>query len=223
MRFDRDLSPTARLAARGQVFAADGREHRPLGGRRRHRARKCRSLELAIEHPESVRYQTWARQKRSASLRLRATRRANREVRTLPAQTFPPAFVAQIAGRNVVRPAVLRDRTGRQGRPRDGFLSRRRGADFKGSGEPAESPLLAEAVGQRRHLATWLPPKQRIDGRVAVLNARYSHNYFHWLIEILPRVVPMRRAGIAADYYLVDCLSPFQQTALAASASSGTN
>ena len=51
---------------------------------------------------------------------------------------------------------------------------------------------------------------------MAVLNARYSHNYFHWLIEILPRLVPMRRAGIVADYYLVDCLSPFQQTALAA-------
>ena len=41
---------------------------------------------------------------------------------------------------------------------------------------------------------------------MAVLNARYSHNYFHWLIEILPRLVPLRRAGIAADYYLVDCL-----------------
>jgi capsular polysaccharide biosynthesis protein len=62
----------------------------------------------------------------------------------------------------------------------------------------------------------WLPPKQRIAGRVAVLNARYSHNYFHWLIEILPRVMPLRRAGLSADFYLVDCLSPFQQTALAA-------
>jgi capsular polysaccharide biosynthesis protein len=51
---------------------------------------------------------------------------------------------------------------------------------------------------------------------VAVLNARYSHNFFHWLIEILPRVVTMKRAGVAADYYLVDSLSAFQQSALAA-------
>ena len=28
----------------------------------------------------------------------------------------------------------------------------------------------------------WLPPKQRIDGRVAVLNTRFSHNFYHWMI-----------------------------------------
>jgi capsular polysaccharide biosynthesis protein len=62
----------------------------------------------------------------------------------------------------------------------------------------------------------WLPQRQRIDGRVAVLNTRFSHNYYHWLIDILPRLMPLRQLGVEADYYLIDCLSPFQQNVLAA-------
>jgi len=62
----------------------------------------------------------------------------------------------------------------------------------------------------------WLPPKQTIRGRVAVLNTLHSHNYYHWLCDILPRLSSLRRAGVAADYYLVDCLAAFQQQALAA-------
>ena len=44
----------------------------------------------------------------------------------------------------------------------------------------------------------WLPRKQRIDGRVAVLNTRFSHNFYHWMIDILPRLMPLRRIGIEA-------------------------
>jgi capsular polysaccharide biosynthesis protein len=62
----------------------------------------------------------------------------------------------------------------------------------------------------------WLPGKQRIDGCVAVLNTRFSHNFYHWMIDILPRLMPLRRIGAEADYYLIDCLSPFQQNVLAA-------
>jgi hypothetical protein len=62
----------------------------------------------------------------------------------------------------------------------------------------------------------WLPPKQHIEGRVAALNARSCHNFFHWLIEVLPRLATLRRAGVIADYYLVDCLSAFQQSVLGA-------
>jgi capsular polysaccharide biosynthesis protein len=62
----------------------------------------------------------------------------------------------------------------------------------------------------------WLPPKRRVEGRVAVLNTRYSHNFYHWMIDILPRLVALRRAGLSADYYLVDCLTSFQQSVLAA-------
>jgi capsular polysaccharide biosynthesis protein len=62
----------------------------------------------------------------------------------------------------------------------------------------------------------WLPPKQRVDGRVAVLNTRYSHNFYHWLIDILPRLAAVQRLGAHVDFYLVDCLHPFQQTVLEA-------
>jgi hypothetical protein len=62
----------------------------------------------------------------------------------------------------------------------------------------------------------WLPPKRHADGRVAVLNTRYSHNFYHWMVDVLPRLMPLRRAGMKPDYYLVDCLTPFQQSVLAA-------
>jgi capsular polysaccharide biosynthesis protein len=61
----------------------------------------------------------------------------------------------------------------------------------------------------------WLPRTQRIEGSVAVLNTRFSHNFYHWLIDILPRVVPLRRVGIEPDFYLIDCLTNFQKTVLA--------
>ena len=50
---------------------------------------------------------------------------------------------------------------------------------------------------------------------VAVLNTRFSHNFYHWLIDILPRLVPLRRVGVQPDFYLIDCLTPFQKTVLA--------
>jgi len=61
----------------------------------------------------------------------------------------------------------------------------------------------------------WLPPKRRIDGTVAILNKQFSHNFYHWLTEVLPRFVALRRFGAKVDYYLVDCLSNFQQNVLA--------
>jgi capsular polysaccharide biosynthesis protein len=62
----------------------------------------------------------------------------------------------------------------------------------------------------------WLPPKQHVTGSVAVLNTRHSHNYYHWLCDILPRLVPLRWAGVRPDYYLVDCKTDFQRNVLAA-------
>ncbi len=59
-----------------------------------------------------------------------------------------------------------------------------------------------------------LPPPQRLAGSAATLNLRCSHNYFHWLTEILPRLATLRRAGVECDYYLVDCHTPFQRSVL---------
>ncbi|HEX3599367.1 MAG TPA: glycosyltransferase family 61 protein [Lacipirellulaceae bacterium] len=61
----------------------------------------------------------------------------------------------------------------------------------------------------------WLPPKQRIDGSVAVLNTQHSHNFYHWLCDILPRLAPLNWIGAQPDFYLVDCLTAFQREVLA--------
>lgn len=60
----------------------------------------------------------------------------------------------------------------------------------------------------------WLPPKQHVTGCVAILNTRYSHNFYHWLCDILPRLVPLRASRTKPDYYLVESLSSFQQEVL---------
>jgi len=139
-----------------------------------------------------------------------------RDVRTLPAQTFPPAFVARLRdGMSFGRQCCAIGPSGKAVRETGFFLD----GEVQTAKIPV-SPLRLRYWRKRWESDVtsrlWLPPKQRIEGHVAVLNARYSHNYFHWLLEILPRLVPMRRAGLTADYYLVDCLSPFQQDALAA-------
>lgn len=60
-----------------------------------------------------------------------------------------------------------------------------------------------------------LPRRRTIDARVAILNMRCSHNYYHWLLDIMARIGTLRRGGVEADFYLVDCITPFQRHALA--------
>lgn len=60
------------------------------------------------------------------------------------------------------------------------------------------------------------PKPRRLAGRVLVLNKGASHNYFHWITEVLPRVELAKRANLLeADFYLVDCYKPFQKQTLA--------
>ncbi|MGD9633023.1 MAG: DUF563 domain-containing protein [Pirellulales bacterium] len=172
--------------------------------------------ELAAEHPEGVKLQTVDEGELvdRASFVCHAERK--REVRELPSKSFPGATVTRITGGQVF---------GRQcsviGPSRNAI--RETGFYLDGAVQTAKVPVSPWKLRYWRKRWTsdvtarwWMPPEQRISGRVAVLNARYSHNYFHWLIEILPRLVPLQRAQIAADYYLVDCLTPFQQDVLAA-------
>jgi hypothetical protein len=63
---------------------------------------------------------------------------------------------------------------------------------------------------------TRLPAARYWPGKVAALNAPSSHNYFHWMLEILPRVVTLQKAGIVPDWYLIDAYKPFQLATLAA-------
>lgn len=49
-----------------------------------------------------------------------------------------------------------------------------------------------------------LAPVKRIPGRVAVLaNGCSQRNYYHWTLEILPRIRQLEAAGIKPDYYCV--------------------
>ena len=172
--------------------------------------------QLAIEHPESVSYQTVGEAETVGEFAFACLAEGQHEVRSLPAQAFPPAYVARLRdGMSFGRQCCAITAQGKAVRETGFYLD--------GEVQTAKIPVSRFSLrywrkrwGSDVTSRPWLPPKQRIEGQVAVLNARYSHNYFHWLIEILPRAASLRRAGITADYYLVDCLSPFQQSALAA-------
>ncbi len=63
-----------------------------------------------------------------------------------------------------------------------------------------------------------IPPLQKLDGTVAVLSAMGANTYFHWMIDVLPRIDLLRRSGIPLeqiDYFIVNGIHlPFQQETL---------
>ncbi|MGB3401079.1 MAG: tetratricopeptide repeat protein [Microcoleaceae cyanobacterium] len=63
-----------------------------------------------------------------------------------------------------------------------------------------------------------LPPVQKIDGSVAVLSGLSGHIYFHWMVDILPRIALLKRSGIdidKIDNFIVNSIRlPFQQETL---------
>jgi len=63
------------------------------------------------------------------------------------------------------------------------------------------------------------PPLTEIDGTVAVLAGLSGNVYFHWLVDILPRVEILQQSGFECDeidYFLVNSISqPFQRETLA--------
>lgn len=65
-----------------------------------------------------------------------------------------------------------------------------------------------------------LPPARRVEGTVVVLAAPGSRVYYHWLLDVLPRVEIARRAGFGGEgteRFLVSGGSlPFQRETLAA-------
>ncbi len=63
-----------------------------------------------------------------------------------------------------------------------------------------------------------LPPLQKINGSVAVLSGLSGHIYFHWMVDVLPRIELLRRSGInlnQIDKFLVNSTHlSFQQKTL---------
>ncbi|HHP7245303.1 MAG TPA: tetratricopeptide repeat protein [Elainellaceae cyanobacterium] len=64
-----------------------------------------------------------------------------------------------------------------------------------------------------------LPPVERIPGRVAVLSGLSGHVYYHWMIDVLPRVEILRRGKLdltEIDYFVVNNINQsFQRDTLA--------
>lgn len=65
---------------------------------------------------------------------------------------------------------------------------------------------------RQRHV----PPVRPCPGRVAVLNATGSHNFFHWTAEVLPRLWTLIQSGERADWYVVDHYARWQRESLTA-------
>lgn len=62
-----------------------------------------------------------------------------------------------------------------------------------------------------------LPPVKRIDGTVAVLSGLLNDVYFHWMLDILPRIELLHRSGIemaGIDKFLINSRLPFQKETL---------
>jgi tetratricopeptide (TPR) repeat protein/capsular polysaccharide biosynthesis protein len=65
-----------------------------------------------------------------------------------------------------------------------------------------------------------MPPLEQVDGVVAVLAGLSGHIYFHWMIDILPRIEILRQSGVdlkEIDWFLINSdRQSFQQQTLAA-------
>ena len=78
------------------------------------------------------------------------------------------------------------------------------------------NPRFWKRVAENSLRQRFVPPVSRCSGRVAVLNCEGSHNYFHWIAEVLPRLWTLLQSGEQADWYVADCYSQWQRASLAA-------
>lgn len=87
---------------------------------------------------------------------------------------------------------------------------------------PGELPGCPQAHHNRhRHRIfhqTQLPPPTQIQGKIAVLCGLSANVYFHWIIDILPRLDILRRSGFSEEdidgFYVNSINKPFQQETL---------
>lgn len=62
---------------------------------------------------------------------------------------------------------------------------------------PGQLPNCSQQTVQpERAIARYQHPVERLQGRVAVVSGLSGHVYFHWMVDILPRLELLRQAGI---------------------------
>ena len=76
---------------------------------------------------------------------------------------------------------------------------------YFGAFRPSQHPLL---------LRFRLPPVQDVPGRVAVLTTRGVDNYYHFIVDVLPRLELLAQAGVVPDGYVVSRRTRFQRELL---------
>ena len=60
----------------------------------------------------------------------------------------------------------------------------------------------------------WKPPIKEIAGQVIVATTTNSSLYYHWLIDVLPRILQARRLGYDQAKIYVEAATPFQRQSL---------
>ncbi|MEI9902087.1 MAG: hypothetical protein WDN31_20520 [Hyphomicrobium sp.] len=56
-----------------------------------------------------------------------------------------------------------------------------------------------------------LPRKERVRGTAAMLTSLHADRYYHWLIDIVPKIDQFLREGLDVDYYYVCNETAFQR------------
>ncbi len=87
---------------------------------------------------------------------------------------------------------------------------------------PGTLPGCPQAANPNRphriFTTTQLPPVERIEGTVAVLTGLSANVYFHWMVDILPRLDILRRSGFPEQeidwFYVNSVAKPFQRQTL---------
>ncbi len=59
-----------------------------------------------------------------------------------------------------------------------------------------------------------IPKAHAMPGSATILNNPWCHNFYHWLLEVAPRVMLLRQLGIEPDWYIVESQSGYQRRAL---------
>jgi hypothetical protein len=61
-----------------------------------------------------------------------------------------------------------------------------------------------------------LPPVKYVAGRLAVISSVMPYNYYHWMVDILPRLRTLQSSGLVPDYYFINATTQFQKDSLKA-------